>query len=213
MKIKADSIEDIRYQIAKGISESEHTDRGSKFIGYCVAVKNEDETKYILSERRKLHYKATHNCWAYRVGTPADVVERSSDDGEPSGSAGRPILDQVKKTDIYNVIVIVTRWFGGTKLGRGGLVRAYGHSAALALVEISTVKLRPLTVFIISCGYEHLGLIEKLAAQFEGSTGKRKFTDKVELILTIPAFHADKLKSCVIDQGAGRIGIDIAVKS
>ena len=199
---------DIHYLIAKGISESQYTDRGSKFIGYCVAVSSEDEAKNMLAQRRKLYYNATHNCWAYRLGSPTDFVERSSDDGEPSGSAGRPILYQLRKADIYNVIVVVTRWFGGTKLGRGGLVRAYGHSASLAIAEISTVELRPLVKFQVSCGYEHLRLIEKLAAQFEGSTGKRKFTDKVELVLTVPAFHAESIAKCVVDQSAGRIGIE-----
>jgi uncharacterized YigZ family protein len=202
------SVEDIHYLIAKGISESQHTDRGSKFIGYCVAVGSEDEAKDILAERRKLHYNATHNCWAYRIGSPSGVVERSSDDGEPPGSAGRPILDQIKKADIYGVIVVVTRWFGGTKLGSGGLVRAYRHSSELAIAEISTVELRPLMKFKLSCGYEHIGLIEKLTAQFEGTISDMVFTDRVELVVTVPAFHGEALERSLTDQGAGRIGID-----
>jgi len=205
---EAELIEDIHYRIAKGISESQHTDRGSRFIGYCVAVSSEEAAKNILFERRKLHYNATHNCWAYRIGSPSDVVERSSDDGEPSGSAGRPILDQIKKADIYGVIVVATRWFGGTKLGRGGLVRAYGHSASLAIAEISTVELRPLVKFKLSCGYEHIGLIEKLTTQFEGTISDRVFTDRVELVVTVPAFHGEALERTVVDQGAGRIGIE-----
>ncbi|HEY8971071.1 MAG TPA: YigZ family protein, partial [Puia sp.] len=115
--------QDFYYTIEKEAT-AEFKDRGSKFIGYAIPVSSVDEFKEKLNEVKKLHPKATHHCFAYRLGLDGNVF-RVSDDGEPSGSAGRPILGQIDSKELVNVLVVVVRYFGGTLLGVPGLINAY----------------------------------------------------------------------------------------
>src|ERR1700744_996267 len=125
------SQQDFYYTIEK-TTVAEFKDRGSKFIGYACPVKTVDEFKDRLNEIKKEHPKATHHCFAYRLGLDGNTF-RVSDDGEPSGSAGRPILGQLDSKELVNVLVVVVRYFGGTLLGVPGLINAYKSAAALAL--------------------------------------------------------------------------------
>ncbi len=127
-------------------SHAQFTVKGSKFIATVLPVSGETEAKEQLNRIRKKYHDATHNCYAWRIH-PAN--EKASDDGEPSGSAGKPILQVLKGKGLLNVIAVVTRYFGGTKLGIGGLVRAYGEATTLALEKTKTVTLYPLIV--LSC--------------------------------------------------------------
>lgn len=130
-------------------AESAHahfTVKGSKFIAAVLPVSNEEEAREQLTRIRKKYHDATHNCYAWRIH-PEN--EKSSDDGEPAGSAGKPILQVLKGSGLTNTLVVVTRYFGGTKLGIGGLVRAYGEATSMALAETKTVTLYPLLV--LSC--------------------------------------------------------------
>ena len=113
-------------------SQAEFKDRGSRFIAYAGPVDSIEEFKKLLKELKKEHAKATHHCFAYRIGLDGNVY-RVSDDGEPSGTAGRPILGQIDSKEIVNVLVVVVRYFGGTLLGVPGLINAYRSAAALAL--------------------------------------------------------------------------------
>src|SRR3984893_9664994 len=123
--------QDFYYTIEK-TATTEFKDRGSKFIAYAYPVKSVDEFKETLHEIKKEHPKATHHCFAYRIGLDGNT-HRVSDDGEPSGTAGRPILGQIDSRELVNVLVIVVRYFGGTLLGVPGLINAYKSAAALAL--------------------------------------------------------------------------------
>ena len=123
--------QDFYYTIEKEGS-AEFKDRGSKFIAYVCPVKNVEECKERLNALKKEHSRATHHCFAYRIGLDGNVY-RVSDDGEPSGTAGRPILGQIDSKEIVNVLVVVVRYFGGTLLGVPGLINAYRSAAALAL--------------------------------------------------------------------------------
>lgn len=114
----------------------EVTEKKSKFIATAVPVDTREAAEMALAELRKQYKDATHNVFAYRIKEPTQIWERQSDDGEPSGTAGMPILDMLRGEDIVNVLMVVTRYYGGTLLGTGGLVRAYGHSAKLALVDV-----------------------------------------------------------------------------
>ncbi|RLE18771.1 MAG: hypothetical protein DRJ08_01485 [Acidobacteria bacterium] len=127
-------------------SHAQFTVKGSKFIAAVFPVSDEEAAKAILADVRKKYYDATHNCYAWRIHPG---IEKSSDDGEPAGSAGKPILQVLKGSGLANIMVVVTRYFGGTKLGIGGLVRAYGDAAALALEKVKAVTLYPLIV--LSC--------------------------------------------------------------
>lgn len=117
----------------------EFKDRGSKFLAYLSRVETRDEAELLLQNCRKEHFKARHHCLAYRIGLE-EVEERASDDGEPSGSAGMPILNQLRSADLINVAVVVVRYFGGTKLGVPGLIHAYGHAAELGIKEAGIIE-------------------------------------------------------------------------
>lgn len=120
------------YQIIKNPAEGFYKDKGSKFISYAIPVSDEDEVKEQLELIKKNHYDARHHCFAYAIGFERDVF-RMNDDGEPSGTAGKPIYGQILSYDVINILIVVVRYFGGTKLGVRGLIDAYKTAASDAL--------------------------------------------------------------------------------
>ena len=122
-------------------AEAELIEKKSRFIATVRPVKDENEAKAFIGEMRKKYWDATHNVFAYQIGE-RNEIQRSSDDGEPQGTAGKPVLDVLMGGDIKNTAVVVTRYFGGTLLGTGGLVRAYGRSAKLGIEEAGIAKVR-----------------------------------------------------------------------
>ena len=118
------------YKTARAASETEFTVNKSRFIGRCFPVSSEEEALARLDEIRKLHHDATHNCWAYNL---RGGIMRFSDDGEPGGTAGMPMLQVLQRENLHNVVCVVTRYFGGILLGAGGLVRAYTKGAKIAV--------------------------------------------------------------------------------
>jgi uncharacterized YigZ family protein len=135
-------------------------EKGSRFLGVLCPAADEEEVEIRLSDLRSEYPDATHHCWAYRLGWPAR--ERSSDDGEPAGTAGTPILRVLAGREISNVLVVVVRWFGGVKLGKGGLARAYGGTARAAIEAGRFSKRFPTVVVSISVPYERLGAVKRL---------------------------------------------------
>lgn len=123
-----------RYPIIVTAGAGEFRDRGSKFLGFAHPVRDEKAALAIVEQYKKLHHKARHWCYAYRIGADKNRF-RANDDGEPSGTAGRPILGQIDKLGVSDVVVVVVRYFGGVKLGTSGLIVAYREGAALALAE------------------------------------------------------------------------------
>ncbi len=133
-------------------ARSEFSDRGSRFLGYAFPVVSVEEGKARLQHVKKEHPKASHHCFAWRIGQQGEI-HRVSDDGEPSGSAGRPILNQVQSQDLTNVMVVVVRYFGGTMLGIPGLINAYKTTAAEALNKAGRVE-KNIEVFMeVTCDY------------------------------------------------------------
>lgn len=132
------------YQTIEKTSFAEYKDRGSKFIAYAYPVQTTDDCKQYLQQLKKEHPKAVHHCFAYRIGWDGNQF-RVSDDGEPSGSAGRPILGQIDSKQLTNVMVIVVRYFGGTLLGVPGLIQAYKSATAMAL-QLMPVVQKPIEV-------------------------------------------------------------------
>lgn len=144
------------YRTISGMASGEFRDRGSKFIAYAYPVYNEDEWKAALEDVRKLHPKARHHCYAFRLGLDQNNF-RANDDGEPSGTAGRPILGQIDSFGLTYVIVIVIRYFGGTLLGASGLINAYRESTALALREADIIERTVEEVYRLSFDYGLMG--------------------------------------------------------
>lgn len=146
------------YKSVKQCSEAEYTVNRSRFIGRCFPVESEEAALCLLGDIRKKHWDATHNCFAYRIGENA--AARFSDDGEPGGTAGKPIMDVLTGRELTNVLCVVTRYFGGILLGAGGLVRAYSKSAAEAVAKAGVVSYLPGTILDIPMGYSRYGTLE-----------------------------------------------------
>lgn len=146
------------YKSVKQCSEAEYTVNRSRFIGRCFPVESEEAALCLLGDIRKKHWDATHNCFAYRIGENA--AARFSDDGEPGGTAGKPIMDILTGRGLTNVLCVVTRYFGGILLGAGGLVRAYSKSAADAVTKAGIVSYLPGTILDIPMAYSRYGTLE-----------------------------------------------------
>ncbi|MFC3998348.1 YigZ family protein [Nocardiopsis sediminis] len=139
--------------------EHETEIRRSRFICALERAGGEDEARAFIAERRRLHWDATHNCTAYVLGTHADV-QRSSDDGEPSGTAGLPMLEVLRHRGLTDTVAVVTRYFGGVKLGAGGLIRAYGAAVSAALDAVGVLERRTLPVVEVAADYLLAGRLE-----------------------------------------------------
>ncbi len=176
--------------------------QGSEFIGHAAPVKTVDAAERFVESVREEYADATHNVPAYRVRSDP-FREYSSDDGEPSGSAGKPILSVLQGRNLENVCVVVTRYFGGTELGVGGLVRAYSKAVTDALEAAETVERRPRTRFTAVVGYDDSGtvrgILESESAEFDADYGERVVFD-VSVPVSQAAALLDRLRSATSDR-------------
>lgn len=150
----------------------------SRFIAYIKPVSTENEAKAFIDEIKTKHKDATHNCSAYTVG-PEMNIQKSNDDGEPSGTAGIPMLEILKKQEIHNVCVVVTRYFGGIKLGAGGLIRAYSGAVRDVIYDIGRVELREAIPVTVTLDYDQTGKFEYELASTTFLLREQFYTDKV----------------------------------
>lgn len=171
----------------------------SRFLAQAAPVTSPEQAMAFLAQVGDA--AATHNCWAWRIG----AQYRSSDDGEPSGTAGRPILAAIDGAGLDSVVVVVTRWYGGIKLGAGGLVRAYGGCAAQCLRLASTVELVDLVDVDVRYGFEDTGAVHAALAAFDAERIAEHFHgDGVELVLRLPRDRLPALKAHLRDATRGR---------
>lgn len=171
----------------------------SRFLGYCIPVSSEAEAQEALAQIRKRHYDARHCCYAFRL---TGGIVRSSDDGEPSGTAGAPILCVLSGADIENVLCAVVRYFGGILLGTGGLVRAYGKAASEALEHAEVVQIRVCSRLSVTVSYSAYQLIEPLVRQ-NGYHCEAEFAEMVTLTLLMPVEEKDTFLSAITDKTDG----------
>lgn len=150
----------------------------SRFIAYIKPVSTENEAKAFIDEIKTKHKDATHNCSAYTVG-PKMNIQKANDDGEPSGTAGIPMLEILKKQEIHNVCVVVTRYFGGIKLGAGGLIRAYSGAVRDVIYDIGRVELREAIPVTVTLDYDQTGKFEYELASTTFLLREQFYTDKV----------------------------------
>jgi len=188
------------YLTITGQSESLYKEKGSKFIGYAFPVRDEPDFKDGLARIKKTHFQARHHCFALVLGEDGGFF-KASDDGEPNGTAGRSILAPIQGKVLTNTAVVVVRYFGGTKLGKGGLVRAYGTAAKEAL-KLATVKevhlLTPLTIqATISVGEKFRGHILELGGEIVGA----EYGNGMSLRFNLPKKHVARLVKQCTDQG------------
>ena len=174
------------YKTISGMSEVEIIEKKSKFIATVLEVKSQEEADAHLGQRRKKYYDASHNCFAYQIGE-RNEIQRCSDDGEPQGTAGKPILDILKGEDIKNTLICVTRYFGGTLLGTGGLVRAYSKSAKEGLLAAGIIEKRRIRLFNLEMSYTLAGKVQYLLAEngytLRNTTYLEPVTFEVEVLI------------------------------
>lgn len=185
----------------------EYIVKKSRFIGYAKPVKTEQDAITFIEEIKKKHWDATHNVYAYSIRDGS--VKRFSDDGEPQGTAGMPVLNVITQDRITDCVVVVTRYFGGILLGGGGLVRAYSHSAKLAVDGAGVVTLVPWLVLNISCDYNLYGKIETLIRDMGGVIGDTAFTDSVNLTFRIEKEAIDSFDKKLKDLTNGKVNFNI----
>ena len=165
-------------------AEAELIEKKSKFIATVCPVTTEDEAKAFIAEMRKKYWDATHNVFAYQLGE-RNEIQRSSDDGEPQGTAGKPVLDVLAGEDIKNTVIVVTRYFGGTLLGTGGLVRAYGRSAKLGIEAAGVACVKHYKECSVVTDYTTAGKIQYEIQKEEYILKDTVYTDKVEFIVLL----------------------------
>lgn len=169
-----------RYKTVRQAGEKEIVIKKSRFIGQIKPVETEEEAVAFIEEIKKRHWNATHNCSAYMIGE-RDEIQKQSDDGEPSGTAGKPILEVIRNQGLKNVAIVVTRYFGGIMLGAGGLIRAY-TDGAVAATEAGEVITRVLhREIFVELDYTWLGKVENELRNRGVRTGETGFADKVTL--------------------------------
>ena len=168
------------YKSISSLSEGLYKELGSRFIAKAYPVEGEEEVKAIVDSLRKEYHDARHHCYAYRIG-PAGSIWRANDDGEPSGSAGRPILGQIDSAGLSDVLVVVIRYFGGIKLGVPGLIRAYKTATADALCQASVIEKIAGSWYRIGFGYERMPQVMKVIKDLDLPQRNRSFDNSCSL--------------------------------
>ena len=160
-------------------------EKKSRFLSYIYKVESEEEAVAYIEQIKKKHYDARHNCYAYSIGTGKQPLLRFSDDGEPQGTAGKPNLEVITGSGVRNILIVVTRYFGGTLLGTGGLVRAYTDAAKDGLENSEIVLKRPMVKVRIQTNYTDMGKLQYLIANEEAELADTIYTEVVELIVHV----------------------------
>ena len=190
------------YLVPTQFGEDEFIEKKSRFIGRLWPVETEEQALEHIAAMKKQHYDATHNCWAYII---RDGAVRFSDDGEPGGTAGMPMIQVLQKEGLFNVVCVVTRYFGGTLLGAGGLVRAYTKGAKIAVDAAGKSMKRVWSVLYVPCPYTFYERLKLEIAAFEGIIRKTDFTAEVELEILVARDKKDAFFARLTDMTCGTV--------
>ena len=187
------------YSAPAGESWGEIREKGSRFLAWIGPAAGEDDAKAALDGLARRYPDASHHCWAWRLGSPPR--ERSSDAGEPSGTAGVPILQVVRGAGLSDVLAVVVRWFGGTKLGKGGLARAYAAAAREALIGLPVARRVPTVRIALQVPYERVGAVKRLIHPPEVELESEVYAEAAQLILTVQEERREALREALADLG------------
>ena len=180
----------------------------SRFIAYTSHVETEAEARDFVTAIKKKHFDARHNCSAWILGADSSQ-QKSNDDGEPGGTAGNPILEAIKQHGLTNVVVVVTRYFGGIKLGAGGLIRAYSHTASLGLEATPCLEVKPFCLMEAEMDYSLLGTVENWIRNEELRTGETAYLDKVTVRLLVEPADCEAISTELTNLTAAQCKITI----
>ncbi len=192
------------YKTIQSEARAETKVEGSRFIATASPVTTKTEADQFIERIRKEFFDATHNCFAYRIGMGSDLF-RFNDDGEPSGSAGKPILAAIDKPGLTDIVTVVTRYFGGTKLGVGGLARAYGNAAALALASAQVVTKYKVDVLEASFPHAHISNVMHVVSKIVARIVDTTYDEEVHVNLEIRQSKLEELKSLLVNHTSGNI--------
>ena len=198
------------YYIPTGAGEAEFVEKRSTFMGHVRLVETEDEARAFIAEMKKKYYDARHNCWCYII---KDGPERYSDDGEPQGTAGIPMLEVMRREGVTNIVCVVTRYFGGILLGAGGLLRAYTKSAKDALDAAGVSVVRRWVEADVPCSYSQM---EKLKVELQNCgalIGDVEYGASVIIKILMPEEEAEEIKAKIFDVSAGSVSVTVTGES
>lgn len=181
---------DVYRTILKKSPEVLHKDKNSKFYGYAFPLQHEDEVKVHLESLKKLHYAARHWCYAYQLGTD-NIKFRANDDGEPNNSAGMPIYAQIQSFNVTNILIVVVRYFGGIKLGVGGLINAYRNAAQMALEESAIVERTINNKFLLKFDYKNMDKVMRIIKERNLTVLSQKLEMDCEIEISVRKKESD----------------------
>ena len=190
------------YTTLAGEGSDEFEERRSLFIGHAKHVTSEEEAQEFVKAKKKEYSDATHNCWAYLM--KGGIVARYSDDGEPQGTAGVPMLETIRKSGVTDCVVVVTRYFGGILLGAGGLVRAYSHGAKIALDAARIVTYEKYAELMLECTYSDYQKYSVILPTFNAIIDDTDFTDKVIISFAVKETVVGELDAKITEMSGGR---------
>ena len=190
------------YYVPTGPGEAEYVEKCSKFLGKVRPVEREEDARAFIDEMKKKYHDARHNCWCY---TLKNGVLRYSDDGEPQGTAGQPMLEVFNRAGVTNAVCVITRYFGGVLLGTGGLLRAYQGTAKLALEAAGISVVRRWIELTIPCGYNMLGKISQEIPSFDGVVADTEYGAEVVIRALLPEGREEAFMRRVLDLTSGAV--------
>jgi len=189
------------YPAPAGEGRGELREKGSRFLAVVAPAAGEAEAEAVLARLRAEHPDATHHCFAWRLGP--DARERASDAGEPSGTAGAPILQVLRGHGLSDAVAVVVRWFGGTKLGKGGLARAYAAAAREAVEATPRVRRVPRVTLAVDLPYERVGAVKRLVHPPEVELADERYGERARLELAVREDRAAEVEAALADLGVG----------
>ena len=192
----------VLYTTLEGEGEAEFVEKKSVFIGHAAPVKSEEEAQAFVKKYKNQYMDARHNVWAYLM--KGEIIARYSDDGEPQGTAGVPVLDTIRKSGVTDAVVVVTRYFGGILLGAGGLVRAYSHTAKLALEAAHIITYEQYTELELICSYSDYQKYSALLPSFGAIIDDTDFSDRVILRFSVKDAVVADLFAKIQEMSGGR---------
>lgn len=195
------------YQVPAQVHQVELEIKRSKFLTFAAPAVNRQEAEDFIRSLRGQHPQANHVCWAYIAGDPNTTIRSMSDDGEPSGTAGMPMLKVLEHSGYGNIVVAVVRYFGGTKLGTGGLQRAYSDAVSLVLVDLPTTLKVERTTLTISYDYTHDGNITRLLERYDVEDIEPIYAQQVTLCIAIASSELSRFKNELTNITAGKVEV------
>ena len=191
-----------KYVTIKREAHVEFEEKRSLFIGHAIHVESEEDAAAFVKSIKKKYADATHNVWAYHL--KGGIIARYSDDGEPQGTAGMPVLEAIRKSGVDDVCIVVTRYFGGILLGAGGLVRAYSHSAVMAINEAEIVVYEPYNEYSLSCGYSEYQKYSNILSLEGVIIDSTDFGAEVLVRFAVKKTQAERVLTRINEAGYGR---------